>query len=52
MGAGITVTIFGDTTGTLNSKAKSQTLLGVESVTNIIYGDAYLIEDSKGAMIF
>ena len=43
-------TIYGDMEGegTLEARAKAQTLTGVDGEINYIYGDAYLIEGTRG----
>ena len=41
-------TIWGDTEGMLESRAKGQTLTGLNGDNNYIYGDAFLIEDRRG----
>ncbi len=40
--------MYGDTTGILEARAKAQHLRGVDGEDNYVYGDAYLIENSKG----
>jgi hypothetical protein len=41
-------TIYGDTEGTLETRAKAQTLTGVSGENNYLYGDAFLIDDGRG----
>ena len=41
-------TIYGDAEGTLETRAKGQTLVGIDGDTNIIYGDSYEIENRQG----
>lgn len=41
-------TIYGDMAGTLEARAKGQTLFGIDGEINYIYGDAFQIEKSKG----
>ena len=41
-------TIYGDTAGTLEARAKGQILIGIDGKTNIIYGDSLNIENSTG----
>ena len=41
-------TIYGDTAGTLEAKAKGQILLGKYEDNNVIYGDAFVVENGKG----
>lgn len=41
-------TIYGDMAGTLDTRAKGQTLVGIDGVLNIIYGDSFNIENRQG----
>ena len=42
------VTIFGDTDGTLEARAKRQILIGIDGKKNTIYGDSLNIENMRG----
>ncbi len=41
-------TIYGDAEGTLETRARGQTLAGVDGEINYIFGDAYLVENQRG----
>jgi len=41
-------TIYGDTEGTLEARAKAQTLTGTDGEINYIFGDAFRIENMRG----
>ena len=41
-------TIYGDTAGTLEAKARGQILVGIDGEKNTIYGDAETMTDSRG----